>query len=33
VTTTGIVVIAAMIVAAVTSAVIGFYGVRARRST
>ena len=32
-TTTGIVVIAAMIVAAVTSAVIGFYGVRARRST
>ena len=32
-TTTGIVVIAAMVVAAVTSAVIGAYGVRARRST
>ncbi len=32
-TTTGIVVIAAMVVAAVASAVIGAYGVRARRST
>jgi Na+(H+)/acetate symporter ActP len=32
-TTTGIVVIAAMVVAAVTSAVIGAYGVRARRRT
>jgi Na+(H+)/acetate symporter ActP len=32
-TTTGIVVIAAMVVAAVASAVIGVYGVRARRST
>ena len=32
-TTTGIVVILAMVVAAVVSAVIGAYGVRARRST
>ena len=33
VTTTGIIVIAAMVVAAIASAVIGTYGVRARRST